>query len=238
MLHGLGGTSNTFEPLMPALGGYKTIRPDLPGAGRSSLSAMEFGVEDIVATLLNVLTMASVERLHLVGHSFGTILCQHLAARYPERVLSLTLFGAMTEPPQVNRDGLRARAEQARREGMSVCADAILERSLSPYTHRTNPAATAFVRETLMRQTRDGYAANCLALAGANAVSAARLRCPVLVVTGRDDAVTPVSMGQEIADGCASGAIEVLEQCGHWAPIEKPVECAEHTRRFLSTVSS
>ena len=35
MVHGLGGTSNTFQPQMPALGDHRVIRVDLPGSGRS-----------------------------------------------------------------------------------------------------------------------------------------------------------------------------------------------------------
>jgi len=35
MIHGLGGSSNTFEPQMPELQGMRLLRPDLPGAGRS-----------------------------------------------------------------------------------------------------------------------------------------------------------------------------------------------------------
>ncbi len=236
MLHGLGGSSNTFTPLMPVLGGYRSIRPDLPGAGRSELSAMQFGVDDILSALINVLEMARVDTFHLVGHSFGTLLCQHLAARLPTRALSLTLFGALTEPAQASRAALRSRAEQVRRDGLSACADALIESALSAATRRDNPAALAFVRESIMRQRRDGYAANCLALAGATAADPTRLRCPVLVVTGRDDAVTPVSMGQEIAEKCGKGRLQVLEQCGHWAPIEKPTECANALRTFLTSV--
>ena len=37
MIHGLGGSSNTFQPLMAALSGYRVIRPDLPGAARSAV---------------------------------------------------------------------------------------------------------------------------------------------------------------------------------------------------------
>ena len=33
MVHGLGGSSNVFEPLMNALQGWWVIRPVLPGAG-------------------------------------------------------------------------------------------------------------------------------------------------------------------------------------------------------------
>ncbi|MFK7967294.1 MAG: alpha/beta fold hydrolase [Burkholderiaceae bacterium] len=238
MLHGLGGSSNTFEPLMPALGSYRTIRPDLPGAGRSALPTMQLSVDDILSTVLSVLEAAEVNKAHLVGHSFGTLLCQHLAMRQPERFLSLTLFGALTEPAQANRAGLRGRAEQVRKNGMTDTADAIVTGSLSAHTRRSNPIAMAFVRESLMRQTRDGYAANCEALAGARAVDATRLPCPVLVVTGREDAVTPVSMGQEITDKCSTGSLEVLEQCGHWTPIEKPAECASALQQFLPAVST
>jgi pimeloyl-ACP methyl ester carboxylesterase len=34
MLHGLGGTSNSFQPLLAPLAGFRIVRPDLPGAGR------------------------------------------------------------------------------------------------------------------------------------------------------------------------------------------------------------
>ena len=34
-VHGLGGSSNTFTPLMPALARHRVIRVDLPGSGRS-----------------------------------------------------------------------------------------------------------------------------------------------------------------------------------------------------------
>ena len=35
MLHGLGGTTNTFQPQMETLRGYRVVRLDLPGSGRS-----------------------------------------------------------------------------------------------------------------------------------------------------------------------------------------------------------
>ncbi len=35
MLHGLGGTSNSFQAMVPPLAGFRIVRPDLPGAGRS-----------------------------------------------------------------------------------------------------------------------------------------------------------------------------------------------------------
>ncbi|HLL18815.1 MAG TPA: alpha/beta fold hydrolase, partial [Rubrivivax sp.] len=34
-VHGLGGSSNTFTPLMPVLTRHRVVRVDLPGSGRS-----------------------------------------------------------------------------------------------------------------------------------------------------------------------------------------------------------
>ena len=38
MIHGLGGTSNMFQPQMPALAGYRVVRIDLPGSGSIGLA--------------------------------------------------------------------------------------------------------------------------------------------------------------------------------------------------------
>jgi 3-oxoadipate enol-lactonase len=39
MLYGLGGTSNSFQAMVSALASFRLVRPDLPGASRSSLQA-------------------------------------------------------------------------------------------------------------------------------------------------------------------------------------------------------
>ena len=36
-IHGLGGSSNNWTPVLPALGGFRRIRPDLPGSAERAL---------------------------------------------------------------------------------------------------------------------------------------------------------------------------------------------------------
>jgi 3-oxoadipate enol-lactonase len=47
-LHGLGASSSSFQPLLDSLGGFRCIRPDLPGAGRSSLPFAKITMESLV----------------------------------------------------------------------------------------------------------------------------------------------------------------------------------------------
>ena len=78
-VHGLGGSSNTFTPLMPALARHRVLRIDLPGSGRSQRAEGALSIARFVDAVLSVCTRLSVARAHVVGHSMGTIVAQHLA---------------------------------------------------------------------------------------------------------------------------------------------------------------
>jgi pimeloyl-ACP methyl ester carboxylesterase len=58
-----------------------------------------------------------------------------------------------------------------------------------------------------------------------------RIKCPTIVVCGRDDAATPLSLSEEIAKAIPAAALVVIEQCGHLISMEKP----EETNLILST---
>ncbi|MCP4383784.1 MAG: alpha/beta hydrolase, partial [Hyphomicrobiales bacterium] len=152
MIHGLGGTSNTFQPQVETLRSYRVIRVDLPGSGRSPVHPGEMSMGGFAEAVLRIVSLLDLDRAHFIGHSLGTIVCQVIAAQRPGLVRSLTLFGALSEPAEATRTGLSGRAEQASREGMAPIADLIVANALSASTQATQPAAVAFVRESLMRQ--------------------------------------------------------------------------------------
>ncbi len=226
MIHGLGGTSNTFQPLMVALSGYHVIRPDLPGCGRSAMPVEALSIAGHAAAAMAMLQGMGIARAHFIGHSMGTLVCQHIAVTAPECVVSLTLFGALTEPSEAARTGLRARAGMARTQGMAGIADQIIAATLAPQTHEQNPAAVAFVRETILRQPPEGYARNCEALANATIAELGRIEAPTLLVTGDCDPVAPVSMARVLADGIDGAALMVLDRCGHWVTVEQAADAA------------
>lgn len=234
MVHGLGGTSNTFQPQLDVLRGHRVLRVDLPGAGRSPVPFETPTMESFAEAIVDAATALGVRRAHFVGHSMGTILCQMIAAARPESVASLTLFGPLTEPSDAMRAGLAARARTARHEGMGPIADAIVEGALSTETRTTQPVAAAFVRESVMRQDPRGYAAHCEALARAGAVDLRRIEAPALLVAGESDAVAPVTGAHALAERLKGASVAVIERSGHWLTIEKPRECNARLRDFLA----
>lgn len=231
-VHGLGGSSNSFEPLMSGLGGRRALRIDLPGAGRSGTRAGIGGAAAIGAlarAVHDALRAAGIGRAHLVGHSMGTLVCRELARRQPELVAGIVLYGALDAPlGPAARQGLRERAAAARRHGLADVASAIAAGGVAPDAH---PAAHAFVRESVMRQRPDGYAAHCEWLADAGDVDGAGLRVPVTFVTGELDRVAPPASTSELADRLRRAGVEVRVQrlpgTGHWPMIETPGPSAD-----------
>ncbi len=137
----------------------------------------------------------------------------------PQLVRSLALFGPLLSPPDAARPGIKARAEKARGEGeagMQVIADAIVEAATSADTRTRQPAAVAMVRESVMRQTPDGYARSCEALANAQPADPAVITCPTLMVTGDEDAIAPPQAVRQIGERLADARVEILPRCGHW----------------------
>ncbi len=218
LVHGLGGSSNTWYPQAQVLQrDLRLVAYDLAGSGRSAVAD---GIS-IASHVADLLAVAGEGRVHLAGHSLGTIICQHFAAQYPERVASLALIGPFPQPPDAARAALRDRAAKARQEGMRGIADAIVAGGTSDDTKVNQPAAAAFVRESVMAQPPEGYARNCEALAEARGADLSRIACPTLLVTGDQDRTAPPDVGRAMASTIRDAELQVLTACGHWATIER-----------------
>ena len=238
-VHGLGGSSNTFTPLMPALARQRVVRIDLPGSGRSFRAEGPLAMARYADLVLSVCARLNVTRAQMVGHSMGNIVLQHVTVAAPKLVAGLALFGPLIAPPDAARTTIRARGEKAKAEGaagMHEIALALLNASISADTRARLPLAVAFVRESLMRQDPDGYARSCLALAEAPAAPVEQIEAPLLLVTGDEDVVAPPQAVRAMAEKlhrARSVRVVVLPKCGHWTPVERPEECARELRSFL-----
>lgn len=232
-VHGLGGTPNVFGPQVGVLTKHFTcIRAELPGSGGSA-AAGALALDALAEQLATQVVDAADGPVHVVGHSLGTIVCQHLAVKRPDRVRSLFLIGPILAPPDGARTALRDRAGKARAEGMTGIAEAIVQGGTSADTKAHSPVAASFVRELLMRQDPEGYALTCEALAGCAAADVERITCPTYLVTGDEDGTAPPAAVRNLASKISGSQFAVLERCGHWATLERPTEVNVALLNFL-----
>jgi len=113
------------------------------------------------------------------------------------------LLGSISALSQNVRGGLVERAPNVRMNRMKLVADTIVQTALSAATRATNPSLVAFLRESVMRQSVEGYARTCEALAGALPADADQIQCPALLITGDEDQTAPPQQSRLLAKAIA-----------------------------------
>jgi 3-oxoadipate enol-lactonase len=153
-----------------------------------------------------------------VGCSLRTMVCQHLAVNYPERVNSLVLLGPIAALSQMN--------------GMGPVADTLIQTALSTATGATNPSLVAFLREGIVRQSVEGYARTCEALARAMPADVDQIQWSALLITGDEDQMAPPQQSRLLAKAIARSRFILLSRVAYMNPFEEPREVNQAVLNF------
>jgi 3-oxoadipate enol-lactonase len=236
-VHGLGGSLNIWHSQQIACSRhYQTLAYDLRGSGRSQASESNYSIELWVEDLKVLLESENIKKVHLVGWSLGTLIVQHFVSSYPEMAASQTLVGPLWELPEMGKTNTFNRANLVEEQGMDAVADTIIEGGLSAFSRSDKPALVGLVRELLLRNDPESYAASCRALANGKAISHERVEVPTLLIVGDDDKVTPLTMATRLYQHFPNARLEVVADSGHWATVEKPSELNQIILTFLKTI--
>ncbi|GAA2305693.1 alpha/beta hydrolase [Streptomyces kunmingensis] len=102
LIHGIGDSSATWDPLIAQLAdSHRVIAPDLLGHGASEKPRADYSVAAYANGVRDLLGVLGIERVTLVGHSFGGGVAMQFAYQYPERVDRLVLVSTGGVGPQV-----------------------------------------------------------------------------------------------------------------------------------------
>ena len=95
LVTGLAGISSYWDPNVAELGAHFTvIRYDHRGTGRSERSEQDYSIEGLTEDLVGLMDQIGIERASFVGHSTGGAIAQVLAAKFPQRVDRIVLYGS------------------------------------------------------------------------------------------------------------------------------------------------
>ena len=199
--------------------GHTLVRYDHLGVGMSErdLTGLEPSLELEVATLAAVLDTLGLERVSLFGGSTGGATAVAFAARQPERVERLLLYGAYLDgaaiAPREVRDSIVAAVRAHWGLGSRVLADLFLgeadaaqRRRFERFQRQATDAATAARLLELV------YRADVRELAPG-------VTAPTLVAHRRADRAVPYRLGVELAAAIPGAALAPLEGGAHfpWA---------------------
>ncbi|PAL20390.1 alpha/beta fold hydrolase [Sphingopyxis sp. GW247-27LB] len=252
LVMGLGGQLTLWpDEFVDALNarGFRTIRYDnrdvglstrFEAAGVPNLKWMfvkaaiglpvrpAYTLADMAADGMALLDRLGIERAHIVGASMGGMIAQHIAARYPERVLSLTSIMSTTG----NR-----RLPRARKEAMQVLANRPMggdPEDMIAYSVRAArvigspgyPAEEARLQRRVRADYERGFypqgVARQMAAIVADGDRRAMLKdvkAPTLVIHGEDDPLVPLAGGRDTAASIAGARLMTIPGMGHDLPL-------------------
>lgn len=190
--------------------------------------------DTIAGMAKDALKQAPEGKLALAGHSMGGYVALEIMRTAPERVERLALLNtnARADSPESieNRRRLMTLADR----DMEAVVEALMPKLMTA-EHAKDPLRTGTIGAMKMAIGKDAFKRQQLAIIGRvdSRPHLARISIPTLVIAGREDAIMPVEWLEELAHGIAGARLEVIERCGHMAPLEKPAEVARLMRRWI-----
>jgi pimeloyl-ACP methyl ester carboxylesterase len=240
MLHGAPSDSRTWQWMLPDLSrDHTVIAWDAPGFGESADIDDTWRAPQFADALAGFVAALGLERPHLVGHSFGTMVALSLFQRHPAVPASLVLVGgyagwAGSLPPD----------EVARRldmfVGMAELGDAFDPKSYPGLFSDLIPADRDAALVTMMRENIRPATIRVAGHIGAETdlrLVLATIDVPTLLLHGESDARSPLANAEALHVAIPTSQLVVLPNLGHACVVEDPDACAAEIRRFVKTVS-
>ncbi|MDQ7979347.1 alpha/beta hydrolase [Paraburkholderia sp. SARCC-3016] len=209
--------------------GFGVLALDLPGHCRSAGPALA-SIGELADWLAALLDAAGIARAFVAGHSMGSLIALDFAARYAARATHLALLA--TAVPMTVSDTLL----DAARERETEAIDMVNQWSHSTITAKPSCPAPGFWLHGMNQRLMERVAATgeprlfhtdfsaCNAYAG-GLDRAARVRCPVRMIVGKRDLMTPPRATRALADAFGQSQVPfdiVTLDAGHALMTEQP----------------
>ena len=198
-------------------------------AGVTTVSVPDYGLSDSLEKMAQVAIERAQQRFALAGHSMGARVSFEIVRRAPERVVGLAILDSAYRPRPAGEAGEREKANRlallniAQTQGMLAMALRWLPGIVHPARLADQPLVDSIV-EMICRKTPEIFAAQIKALLERPdaAPVLASVRCPTLVLCGREDTWSPLAGHQEMAALVPNSKLVVIENSGHMSTMERP----------------
>ena len=242
LIHGSGPGVSAFSNwrlAFPVLS--KTVRviaPDMAGFGYTDRpEGIEYNLDTWVKHLIDLVDAMKLDKVNLVGNSFGGALTIAFSIRYPERVNRIVLMGAAGVSFELT-DGLDfAWGYTPSFENMRKMLDLFAyDRSLV-----TDDLARMRYEASLREGVQESYASmfpaprqNGIDALASDEADIAKIEAPALIIHGREDRILPYSNSVRLFELIPNSQLHLFGKCGHWTQIEHAARFSKLLTDFFS----
>lgn len=225
--------------------GFRVVLFDNRDSGKSTVMAgnsVAYDLSDMAADAIAVLDAAGAERAHVVGHSLGGMIAQVLAARHPERVLSLISVSSTTgEPGLPFGPAMAAMSAPADRSEPAADQFARFYRLFEGSAYRmpdSEIAGRVAVDMTVQDPAAAERQAAAVSMTGDRRALLRTVGRPALILHGSDDPWFPLVHAESTARALGGAPIGVIDGMGHIVSDAAAAAVAARIASFVETRSA
>ena len=239
MIHGAQGDQSMFAEMAAAFAGdYRVLTFDQRGSGLSAKPDMAYSIAMFADDTSALMEHLSMPTAHIVGVSMGGMIAQEFALRHPRKVRSLILGCTTPGGPSAARasgDSL-ANAYSTKPMTAEERGKALAEAAFSKTYLAKHPEIIDSMIKARRQRPIDtvGFAHRMKAAAGHNTYDRLNeIRCPTLVIAGKDDALIAWENSRIIAERIPGAELLLLDPAGHCFWMEQPERTHDAILHFV-----
>lgn len=239
LIHGFASALETWATVAPRLAqSRRVISLDLKGFGWTDRPQGDYSPAAQAKMVLAVLQARGVDKFDVVGHSWGSSVALSVALQAPERVGKVALYDAWVFEDQLPAFFLWSRVSGVGEALFRLFYKERADERLAMAFYDPAVVTEAFVQELNKALDRPGTVAAALAAArGQNYAQIEgdwrKVTQPVLLLWGREDAVSWLHFGERLAKELPNAQLTVFAHCGHLPMLEAPQASYAALAQFL-----
>jgi len=208
----------------------------------AEISVADLSQDDSIVAMAERILDTAPKTFALAALSMGGYVAQEIMRQAPERVSQLALIYTSargdTDEQLERRAALIKQVEKVAPSWFTGVTKRLLPLLIHPDRH-DDEELVGVIRAMAKTIGRDGYIRQQRAIM--NRVDGVGdlgdIKCPTLILCGRQDAITPLKVHEEMANHIRGADLVVIEDCGHLAPLEQPHATTAVLRYWLSGVN-
>lgn len=194
------------------------------------------GADSIALLASNALARVPEERFVLAGLSMGGYVALEIMRQAPERIRGLVLLDTMARPDTAEATENRHRLMALAEKDFPRVTETLMPRLVHP-DRLQDDDLTRVIKDMANTLGKDVFLRQQQAIIDRvdSRPYLPQIQCPALILCGREDAIAPVEIHEEMAEGIPDSTLIVVEQSGHLSPLERPEPVTQAMRNWLET---
>jgi pimeloyl-ACP methyl ester carboxylesterase len=236
-LNGLSQSTIAWSFIIPYFEkDYKIVLLDFIFQGQSDKTGEIRDFDQHANDLLNLMDLLGLNKPILVGLSYGSLVAQHYAVNFPERLNKLILISSFANKTPFYKAIELSWENALKIGGYKHLLDVMLPYVLSDH-YFENPLIPIEILKNAKTELIDPIALSKLMAATAQRndyrQELQRINTSTLVIHGELDLLFPIYMGKEIANNVKNAKFVVIHDAGHTLNLEATETVSKHILQFI-----